>query len=34
MTAIEKDFEPLAGVLPKDYGIFEPKVRTRRSPKH
>ena len=26
MTAIEADFEPLAGVLPKDYGIFEPKV--------
>jgi type I restriction enzyme M protein len=26
MTAIEVDFEPLAGVLPKDYGIFEPKV--------
>jgi type I restriction enzyme M protein len=26
MTAIEADFEPLAGVLPKDYGIFESKV--------
>jgi type I restriction enzyme M protein len=26
MTAIETDFEPLQGVLPKDYGIFEPKV--------
>lgn len=26
MHAIEKDFEPLQGVLPKDYGIFEPKV--------
>jgi len=26
MTAIETDFEPLLGVLPKDYGIFEPKV--------
>jgi len=26
MTAIEAEFEPLAGVLPKDYGIFEPKV--------
>jgi type I restriction enzyme M protein len=26
MTAIEADFEPLQGVLPKDYGIFEPKV--------
>ena len=26
MIAIEKDFEPLQGVLPKDYGIFEPKV--------
>jgi len=26
MTAIESEFEPLAGVLPKDYGIFEPKV--------
>jgi type I restriction enzyme M protein len=26
MTAIETDFEPLNGVLPKDYGIFEPKV--------
>lgn len=26
MTAIEADFEPLASVLPKDYGIFEPKV--------
>ncbi len=26
MTAIEAGFEPLAGVLPKDYGIFEPKV--------
>ena len=26
MTAIEADFEPLLGVLPKDYGIFEPKV--------
>jgi type I restriction enzyme M protein len=26
MTAIESDFEPLQGVLPKDFGIFEPKV--------
>jgi type I restriction enzyme M protein len=26
MEAIEADFEPLQGVLPKDYGIFEPKV--------
>lgn len=26
MTAIEADFEPLLNVLPKDYGIFEPKV--------
>jgi type I restriction enzyme M protein len=26
MTAIEAEFSPLAGVLPKDYGIFEPKV--------
>jgi type I restriction enzyme M protein len=26
MTAIEAAFEPLAGVLPKDYGIFETKV--------
>jgi type I restriction enzyme M protein len=27
MNAIEADFEPLLGVLPKDYGIFEdPKV--------
>ncbi len=26
MTAIETDFEPLKEVLPKDYGIFEPKV--------
>jgi type I restriction enzyme M protein len=26
MNAIETDFEPLQGVLPKDYGIFEPKV--------
>jgi type I restriction enzyme M protein len=26
MTAIEVEFEPLQGVLPKDYGIFEPKV--------
>jgi type I restriction enzyme M protein len=26
MTAIEADFEPLLGVLPKDYGIFEPQV--------
>ncbi len=26
MTAIEADFQPLQGVLPKDYGIFEPKV--------
>ena len=26
MTAIEDEFEPLQGVLPKDYGIFEPKV--------
>jgi type I restriction enzyme M protein len=26
MMAIETAFEPLAGILPKDYGIFEPKV--------
>jgi len=26
MTAIEENFEPLSGVLPKDYGIFEPNV--------
>jgi len=26
MTAIEAEFEPLMGVLPKDYGIFETKV--------
>jgi len=26
MTAIEAGFEPLQGVLPKDYGIFEIKV--------
>ena len=26
MTAIEAEFEPLNGVLPKEYGIFEPKV--------
>ncbi len=26
MTDIETKFEPLLGVLPKDYGIFEPKV--------
>ncbi len=26
MTAIETHFEPLQGVLPKDYGIFEPTV--------
>ena len=26
MTAIETGFEPLDGVLPKDYGIFEPTV--------
>lgn len=26
MTAIEADFEPLSGVLPKDYAIFDPKV--------
>ena len=26
MTAIEEEFEPLVGVLPKDYGIFETKV--------
>ena len=26
MTAIEAEFKPLDGVLPKDYGIFEPKV--------
>jgi type I restriction enzyme M protein len=26
MVAIEAEFEPLDGVLPKDYGIFEPKV--------
>jgi type I restriction enzyme M protein len=26
MTAIEAAFGPLQGILPKDYGIFEPKV--------
>ena len=26
MTAIETAFKPLDGVLPQDYGIFEPKV--------
>lgn len=26
MVAIETAFQPLQGVLPKDYGIFEPKV--------
>ena len=26
MAAIEQEFEPLLGVLPKDYGIFETKV--------
>jgi type I restriction enzyme M protein len=26
MNAIEADFEPLQGVLPKDYGIFESRV--------
>jgi len=26
MTAIEDEFEPLKGVLPKDYGIFDPRV--------
>lgn len=26
MTAIEDQFVPLKGILPKDYGIFEPKV--------
>lgn len=26
MTVIEAEFEPLAGILPKDYGIFEPQV--------
>src|SRR6266446_3071479 len=26
MTAIEEGFEPLNGVLPKDFGIFEPTV--------
>ena len=26
MTAVEAEFEPLLGVLPKDYGIFETKV--------
>jgi len=26
MQAVEDDFEPLKGVLPKDYGIFEPAV--------
>ena len=26
MTAIEAEFEPLLGVLPKDYGIFETRV--------
>jgi type I restriction enzyme M protein len=26
MKAIEAKFEPLKGILPRDYGIFEPKV--------
>jgi type I restriction enzyme M protein len=26
MTAIEDEFEPLRGILPKDYAIFAPKV--------
>lgn len=26
MNAVEAEFEPLQNVLPKDYGIFEPKV--------
>ncbi len=26
MNAIEREFEPLAGQLPKDYGEFEPSV--------
>lgn len=26
MEAIEEGFEPLRGVLPKDFGLFEPKV--------
>ena len=26
MTAIEDEFAPLLGVLPKEYSIFEPKV--------
>lgn len=26
MTVIEDQFVPLKGILPKDYGIFEPKV--------
>ena len=26
MTAIEAEFEPLKTVLPKDYGIFDPRV--------
>src|SRR5205807_1137137 len=26
MTAIEAEFEPLQGVLPKEFGIFEPTV--------
>jgi type I restriction enzyme M protein len=26
MTAIESEFQPLQGVLPKDFGIFETKV--------
>ena len=26
MNAIEKDFEPLKGVLPKEYGGFEPRL--------
>jgi type I restriction enzyme M protein len=26
MTAVEAEFEPLKGALPKDYGIFETKV--------
>jgi hypothetical protein len=26
MTAIEAEFEPLLGVLPRDYGVFETRA--------
>jgi len=32
MTAIEAEFEPLVGVLPKDYGIVETNVLEDREP--